>query len=230
MGVRLERRKPRNIIASLAYRVNRLLPRKLDVMLDLAVVANRLAMENAVSRGHEVWGDNRFVQKHIRPTDRVLEVGCNAGRVLSQVKAAHRVGVDRDDAAIERGRKAHSDITLIHGEAHAYLASAEAFDVLILSHVLEHLDDPEAFLASFAGHFDRIYIEVPDFDQSVLNSVRLKRGRTLIYTDEDHVAEFDRDELEALFASLGLTVIDSEFRWGFMRYWLTTPAPSGGGG
>ena len=40
MGVRLPRRKPRNLLASAAYKLNRFLPvskeRKLDLMLDLA--------------------------------------------------------------------------------------------------------------------------------------------------------------------------------------------------
>jgi len=44
--------------------------------------------------------------------------------------------------------------------------------------------------------------------------------------DGDHVAEFDRDELEALFKSVGLDILDREFRWGFMRYWLTPQSGS----
>ena len=92
------------------------------------------------------------------------------------------------------------------------------FDVLILSHVLEHVDRPEEFLRSIRA--SRIYVEVPDFDSTILNAVRLRRSRSWIYTDEDHVAEFDRDELEEMFRSCGLAVLDCEFRWGFLRYWL----------
>ena len=225
MGVRLPRKKPRSFFASLAYKLDRFLPfneqRKLDSLLDTAAIANRLAMEHAAGLGLNIWGENRFIHSHIKPTDRVLEIGCSSGRVLSTIKAADRVGVDYDTTAIERGRREHPELTFVAGEARAYLESTEPFDVLILSHVLEHLDDPDQFLTSLKKRFARIYVEVPDFESTTNNAVRLARKRDLIYMDGDHVAEFDRDELEAMFRSVGLDVLDREFRWGFMRYWLS---------
>jgi SAM-dependent methyltransferase len=218
MGVRLSRKKPRNWLASVLYRLNRLLPR--DTMLDVAAVADRLARDNASKAGVNIWGDDGFLHKHIRPEDRVLEIGCSSGRVLASVQAAELVGVDTDARAIARGRDEHPSVTFVLGEARDYLGKAGLFDVLILSHVLEHIDRPEEFLASLKGHFERIYIEVPDFDCNTLNQVRLKRGRDLIYTDEDHVAEFDRDEVEHILGSVGLDVLDREFRFGVMRYWV----------
>jgi len=230
MGARLPRRKPRNLLASLAYKLDRFLPfsrqRKLDFLLDTAAVTNRLAMEHAAELGLNIWGENRFIHSRIKPTDRVLEIGCSSGRVLSTIEATDRVGVDYDAPAIERGKREHPELTFVAGEARDYLETAEPFDVLILSHVLEHIDDPEQFLRTFAHRFDRIYVEVPDFEFTTNNAVRLARKRDLIYMDGDHVAEFDRDELEALFKSVGLDILDREFRWGFMRYWLTPQSGS----
>jgi SAM-dependent methyltransferase len=224
MGVRLPRRKPRSALASFAYKLDRLLPisrqKKLDLLLDIAAVTNRLAMERASELGFNIWGENAFIHSRIKPTDRVLEIGCSSGRVLSTIKAATRVGVDYDTAAIQLGRREHPELTLIAGEARDYLDAAEPFDVLILSHVLEHIEDPEQFLRTFAHRFDRIYVEVPDFEFTTNNAVRQARKRDLIYMDGDHVAEFDRDEIEAMFKSVGLDILDREFRWGFMRYWI----------
>jgi len=152
--------------------------------------------------------------------DRVLEIGCDRGQVLATIHAAERVGVDYNAAAISAGKSQYPELTLMAGEARDYLADAEPFDVLILSHVLEHVNQPEELLASVTDRFDRIYIEVPDFDWTDLNALRIARGRSLLYMDDDHIAEFDRDELEQLFASLELRVVDSEFRHGVMRYWL----------
>jgi SAM-dependent methyltransferase len=222
MGVRLPRHKPRTLLGSLVYRLNQVLPGRLDIMLDLAAVTNRLAWDNAAAAGIDLWGPNEFLHQYIRPTDRVLEVGCGSGRVLSTIRAAERVGIDYDKKAIERGRTQYPELKLIHGEAREFLKTAGRFDVLILSHVLEHLDDPEEFLSSFVGKFQRTYVEVPDFDASPLNQVRILRRRNLIYQDADHVAEFDRTEIESLFQTVGLTILGSEFRWGAMRYWLTS--------
>jgi SAM-dependent methyltransferase len=225
MGVRLERRKPRNLLASLIYRINRYLPlskgRKLDLMLDLAWVSHRLAIENAAELNLNRKAPNPFLQGGIKPDDRVLEIGCDRGQVLASIDAAERVGVDYNAAAIDAGKKQYPALTLIAGEARDFLAKAEPFDVLILSHVLEHVDQPEEFAASVKDRFDRIYVEVPDFDWTDLNGLRVQRKRGLLHMDDDHVAEFDRDDLEQLFASLQLRIIDREFRHGVMRYWVT---------
>ena len=231
MGLRFERRKPRNLLASLVYKINRFLPlsnaRKLDLMLDLAWVSHRLSIENASELDLNRKASNPFLQSQIKPSDRVLEIGCAKGQVLSTIHASERVGVDCDRPAIESGKRDFPDLTLICGEARDYLADAPKFDVLILSHVLEHLDDPEDFLASIADRFDRIYIEVPDFEWTDLNAIRLARGRRLIYMDDDHIAEFERDELERLLASVQLQVIDREFRHGVMRYWVSPATRNG---
>lgn len=235
MGVRLERRKSRNLLASLVYKINRYLPlsdgRKLDLMLDLAWVSHRLSIENASYLRLNRKAPNAFLQAGIKPSDRVLEIGCARGQVLSTINAAERVGVDYDGAAIKAGKREFPELTLIHGEAREFLDNDRDFDVLILSHVLEHIDAPDHFLARVAGRFERIYIEVPDFDWTDLNAIRQARGRKLIYMDDDHVTEFDRDELERLLASVGLQTVDREFRHGVMRYWvgsnLSKPAVSG---
>lgn len=195
-------------------------------MLDLAWVSHRLSIENAAALALNRRAPNGFLQSHIQPTDRVLEIGCDRGQVLASLKAAERVGVDYNEAAIAAGRAEHPELTLIEGEAREYLKRAPRFDVLILSHVLEHVDEPEQFIGFVKDRFDRIYIEVPDFDWTELNRLRLARKRHLIQMDDDHVAEFDRDELEQIFATLGLEVLEREFRFGLMRYWLKTePAP-----
>ena len=42
---------------------------------------------------------------------------------------------------------------------------------------------------------------------------------TLIYTDNDHVAEFDRDELKEIFSACDLEILKSEYMHGVQRYW-----------
>jgi hypothetical protein len=46
----------------------------------------------------------------------------------------------------------------------------------------------------------------------------------LIYTDSDHVSEFERTELEGLITDSGLKVIRAEFRFGVMKYWCEQAA------
>ncbi|MCB9163525.1 MAG: hypothetical protein H6592_03675 [Flavobacteriales bacterium] len=93
--------------------------------------------------------------------------------------------------------------------------------------MLEHLDGPEEFLQRFKGFFQWIYIEVPDFDKTYLNHYRQLLGSTLIHTDDDHVSEFDREELNAMLQRVGIEVVDAEYRFGVQRLWCRGEWSSG---
>lgn len=209
------------MIASIGYRLHRLIgpERSLDFLLDLEWVTHRLAHASAFEAGFGGERRNDFLLDHVKPTERVLDLGCGDGDTTASIPA-RVVGIDHNRETIEEARKLHPDRQFICADARDYLKTVEPFDVLVLSHVLEHLDDPKGFLESITRHFARIYVEVPDFEADLLNEVRKRRG-TITYTDEDHVSEFDRVEIEALFAECGLKVDDREFLHGYMKYWLS---------
>lgn len=221
---------------SVIYRLHRLLPlgtrRKLALYLDLEWIFDRLSMEMSFSHyGQEAHPFRRhaiaFLKRHLEPQHTVLDLGCKTGFMSQAIAAmtARVVGVDHDAAAI---REAHAtwkraNLEFLHTDALEYLnGTQQRFDVLILSHILEHLDEPENFLRSFKDHFAHIYIELPDFDRYYLNHYRKDLGRSLIYSDDDHVSEFDRDELRAIVDACGMTVIEAEYRFGVQRLWCRT--------
>lgn len=221
MGATFARKKPRKLLASVGYRLHRIIGPKrcLNFLLDLEWITHRLAHASAFELGMGSTRRNGFLLDAIKPTERVLDLGCGDGRTTSSI-TARVIGIDHDRDAIETARKLHPDRQFICAEAGDYLKTAEPFDVLVLSHVLEHLDDPAGFLRTFAPRFARIYVEVPDFEADILNEVRKQRG-TIAYTDEDHIHEFDRREIEQMFAHCGLKVQSREYLFGYMKYWLS---------
>ena len=98
----------------------------------------------------------------------------------------------------------------------------ERFDIIILSHILEHIEEPQAFLSSLSGKARFFYIEVPDFEATHLNMYRQAVGTDLIYTDRDHVSEFDREEMEEIIHVSQLTIVETEFHFGVMKYWCSS--------
>lgn len=225
MGVKVPRHKPRHWLASIAYKLNRFMPfsteRKLDFLLDLEWIAWRLAHENAAKLGLHRSQRNAFLLDRIKPSDRVLDLGCGHGDVTAAIAevAARAVGIDHSAYNLAIARNAHPQVEFVEADAHDYLNSGRKFDVLIMSHILEHLDDPKEILRFAANNFARVYIEVPDFDSFQLNPIRQARGRRLVYSDNDHVTEYDRHELANDLEAGGLQIIESEFIFGVMRIW-----------
>jgi SAM-dependent methyltransferase len=78
---------------------------------------------------------------------RTLDVGCGLGRNLKQLPAGS-VGVDHNAAAIaECRRRGLTAYTVEEWEGRA--DRQQQFDAILLAHVLEHVTDPTALLASY---------------------------------------------------------------------------------
>lgn len=228
--MRFARTKRRHWLASLLYRLQALLPfsrqAKVRLFLDLEWIFQRFALEHAYAlypRGQFPVRRSAFLLDAIAPGERVLDLGCANGEITALIAArgAAVVGIDYSADLIAQARRENPGLQFEHGEARAYLANAQPFDVLVLSHVLEHLDEPEQFLSQFVGYFRRIYIEVPDFEATHLNQLRIDQHCDLLYTDADHVSEFTRDELKALCTAAGLSVDAEEYRFGVIRLWCS---------
>jgi SAM-dependent methyltransferase len=97
------------------------------------------------------WGEyyhQRLTQIYrylVAPGQRVLEVGCGPGDLLSAVKPARGVGVDFSEEVIKRARQKHPEFHFVQCDAHDLILN-EQFDIIILSDVLNDLWDVQAVL------------------------------------------------------------------------------------
>jgi ubiquinone/menaquinone biosynthesis C-methylase UbiE len=84
-----------------------------------------------------------------RPGERVLDVGCGAGRFVAALRdaGAEPVGVELAEAALERARRnvPGADLRLVAADGSLPLGHAEV-DLVWCSEVLEHVPDTGAFL------------------------------------------------------------------------------------
>jgi SAM-dependent methyltransferase len=236
MGVKLNREKKILFLQRFFYALDRLLPfsneRKLKLYLNLEWMFERFAHEysykNYTTETHPVRiYTNELLKSFINKEHTVLDLGCHEGEITNYLAdiAKYVVGIDYNKGYIDLANKTYKkdNLEFICAEAHDYLqAKTKKFDVLVLSHILEHIDEPEAFLKKFTPFFNYVYIELPDFDKSLMNHYRKDYKLPLIYTDGDHVSEFDRYELIDIFNKTNLTVVHSEFRFGLLRFWCKT--------
>jgi 2-polyprenyl-3-methyl-5-hydroxy-6-metoxy-1,4-benzoquinol methylase len=80
----------------------------------------------------------------------ILDVGCGEGFTLNKLKengvASKLEGVDFLHAAVEIGSKVHPDLHLKQGNIYDLPYKDNAFDVVLCTEVLEHLENPEKAL------------------------------------------------------------------------------------
>ncbi len=233
MGLKFKRKKERHLLLSLIYRLNKMMPfptkKKFKLFLDLAWIFHRLAHEASFryykEESHPIRNKEQdFLLQEIKPTDRVLDLGCKHGYISSIIadKAKLVVGIDYDAVAIANAQNAHSknNLKFIVGDANKHLEETnERYEVLILSHVIEHLDEPFKLLKQIAPLFERIYIEVPDYQASLLNEYRKDLNVKLQYLDADHIYEFDRSDLHQGLKNAGIDPIKSNYIYGVQKLW-----------
>jgi SAM-dependent methyltransferase len=136
--------------------LGRLLPR---LGIGRAYVASAYAYTKGVSAWQQVLGYGLYLQPfrvrdlarsigYLRacPGGALLDVGCGDGQFLARMQALgwNVEGVDVDERAVVNARR---QALKIHcGRLHEIGFTDDVFDAIVLSHVLEHVHDPELLL------------------------------------------------------------------------------------
>ena len=144
----------------------------------------------------------RIVASLSHPRDLVVEIGCGGGDFLAalrQAGARNLVGIDAARNCVRRARDGGFEV--VHGPFDDALAKAVGRDfgaasVVVMRHVLEHIDDAAGFLAGarrLLEHQGRLVVEIPDLGWAIA------RGDFTSFTDE-HVSYFSAHSLARLLA------------------------------
>ena len=233
MNLYFNRTKKVHLFIRIIYKLFRLIPlskkQKLKITLNLEWVFNRLSHEYSFNIYKRINHPQRtaflkFLSPFLKNNFSVLDLGCNLGdnSFLISSKVKNVLGIDYDQQSINCAKKIYraNNLNFVVGDAIDYLKGCnEKYDVLILSHILEHLEEPGKFLNLFSAMFKYIYIEVPDLESTMLSSYRKKMKLSLQYTDTDHVIEFSREGIEKIITNSKLKILASEYNFGSLKYW-----------
>jgi SAM-dependent methyltransferase len=139
-----------------------------------------------------------------RPVGRVVDIGCGEGSVIAALQgtlgAAGYSGFEVAPAALEVARRRHYDspVEFALFDGRRIPSDDKAFDVAIISHVLEHVADPRSVLHEAARVASRVVIEVP-----LELHLRTRRFR---WDDTGHINVFNRRSIRYLVGGCGLNV------------------------
>lgn len=205
---KFSRKKKSNFINSFFYIFDKFLPinnkKKLKLYLNLQFIFYRLAHEKSYIKFQYQHPTTQYTIKNIRQfikkNYKILDVGSGNGYIAYNLSnnVKQIVCIDNDKSIIRNAKKKFKkkniqficdDLKNLHKYNH------HKFDLIVCSHIIEHLYKPFSFLNSLKKYNSKIYIEVPDFENDVLNSIKKKINYNLLYSDNDHIYEFDRNYL-----------------------------------
>jgi SAM-dependent methyltransferase len=157
---------------------------------------------------------------------RVLDIGCGSGALLAHLRARgfeNLTGVDPSPSAVASGRAIGLDLRL--GTVTDLPADLHGFDLVVLSHVIEHLSDPGTALdvareVLLPGAL--LYVEVPDAKR-LSQYVRLP----FLEFNTEHVNYFSNMTLTGLAARHGFELVDVEGKSFTLQPGVVYPGISG---
>ena len=137
----------------------------------------------------------------------VLDIGCAEGSLLDVFRKRHWTveGIEPTAVFAAWGRQTYG-VPITQGEFTSEAMDNRSFDLVILSHVLEHAYDPFALLRVAAQHISpagHLLIEVPDMEQPGGNGIA---GWLSI----DHLWGFSFETLARCLRQAGLPIVRIE--------------------
>jgi 2-polyprenyl-3-methyl-5-hydroxy-6-metoxy-1,4-benzoquinol methylase len=187
---------------------------------DLAEYLDQTAIryEKGIHPKHRLTDYHQFFVERLEQGDSVLDIGCGYGAVaFSMAKAGALVtGIDIDGNNIHEAKKRyrHENLKFLLGDITEDILN-DHFDVVVMSNVLEHIEDRIALLKMIQNkiHPKRYLIRVPMINRHWL--VPLKKELEMPYfSDPTHYTEYTIESFRAEMASAGLSIRHKEIKWG----------------
>lgn len=166
---------------------------------------------------HRIMHYHDFFVKRIIPGEKVLDIGCGVGAVAYSVAegGGEVTAIDISKKNIDSAKRmnAHPKIQYICGDALDYVPGKD-IDVVIMSNVLEHIENRVSFLCSLVTALPdaRYLFRVPRKDRHW--SVYFREELGLNWTlDETHYTEYTYESFATELNATGLEIIHYEYQW-----------------
>lgn len=166
--------------------------------------ASRLAAESALA----------ILMSSGPPGRRLLDIGCARGYLVAAANASgwDAYGIDADPYEVDYAKNRLGLNTVKLGMDVRQEFTETKFDVVVLKHVIEHIDRPDLLLAEAASLLASngiLYVEVPNFDSLVATILRSYSRWPWVYlVPEEHVWQFGPKTLEDTIMRAGIPGID----------------------
>ena len=165
---------------------------------------------------HRLMDYHRWFCERLGPTWRVLDVGCGNGALAAEMSAKCKevVAIDMDARNIEAAKRTNpkANISYLTGDVTTYPLKGP-FDAVVLSNVLEHIEERVPLLRRLSGLCGLFLIRVPMVDRDWITLYKMERGLPYML-DPTHFIEYTHDSLHREISEEGLKMTEHRVRYG----------------
>ena len=175
---------------------------------------------NGIHPKHELMKYHDYFVERIKNGSKVLDIGCGYGAVAfsiaSKVPGVKVLGIDFDRDRLDQAKKNNNfkNLDFIYGDATKSIPEGP-WDVVVLSNVLEHIEDRILFLTQIIklSQCKKILIRVPSFERKWTVPFRKKLG-IYYFNDTTHFIEHTLEEFRTEMKQSNLDIIEIKTLWG----------------
>lgn len=172
--------------------------------------------EGGVHPKHRLMNYHQFFVDNVDLQDAILDIGCGNGFLTYDVakKARSVTAIDLNEDNIEFAKKNFNrdNIKYICGDA-TKLNFGEKSDVIILSNLLEHLENRHDFLLKIRGLADKFLIRVPTSNRDWLTYYKKELG--IEYRlDLTHKIEYTLESFQEELEKAGMRIERASIQFG----------------
>lgn len=165
---------------------------------------------------HRLMEYHNFFVDNINSNDIVLDIGCGNGALTYDVakKAKKVIGIDlnKNNIAIAKEKYSALKIEYIVGDVTRDLPNKK-FDVIILSNVLEHIENRVEFLENIKKMAPKILIRVPMINRDWITLYKKEIG-VKWRLDPTHFTEYTLESFQEELKDAGLNLKKYKIQFG----------------
>jgi SAM-dependent methyltransferase len=144
----------------------------------------------------------------------VLEVGCGGGFLATDLRkhCAELTVIDIVPQNAQEAEERLSDVRVLCGDATSY-DFGRSFDAIVLSNVLEHIEERVDFLRGISGLAHTFLVRVPLIDRDWITLYKKELGIEH-RLDPTHFTEYTEGQFQDELAEAGLQIRSCRIRYG----------------
>jgi len=188
-------------------------------------LASKLAIraEGGLHPKHRLMNYHKFFVDNIEPIDTVLDIGCGNGALsydlARKVKKVIGIDLNKENIKIAKEKYSAPNIEYKIGDVTEDLSN-QKFDVIILSNVLEHIENRTEFLKRIKNLAPKILIRVPVINRDWITLYKKELGVEW-RLDKTHYIEYTlgsfKEELEKADLNLEKYLIQFGEIWAVVK-------------